>query len=133
MQMSESKENYLEAIYTLSKQQGTVLAVDIAGYLNVSKPSVSLALKDLVNCDFVKIGLHNAILLTATGTKIAGQIHERRCFFASLLSHNGMDETKAQQDAKRLMHAISEEGFRCLKEKVCIAFDSSPVIESVHS
>ena len=46
MQIGESKEKYLEAIYTLTDQQDIVLAVDIAHYLKHSKPSVSLAISD---------------------------------------------------------------------------------------
>lgn len=40
MKIHASGEDYLKAILILQKQQGTVRSVDVARYMNVSKPSV---------------------------------------------------------------------------------------------
>lgn len=44
VKIQESAENYLEAILVLSNQNGTVRSIDIAAYLQFSKPSVSRAM-----------------------------------------------------------------------------------------
>ena len=47
MKILESAENYLETILILREQKGSVRAIDIAHHLGFSKPSVSVALKQL--------------------------------------------------------------------------------------
>ena len=47
MKIHESAENYLETILILSRQQPHVRSIDIAAELNFSKPSVSVAMKNL--------------------------------------------------------------------------------------
>lgn len=43
VKIHESRENYLEAILVLGRKHGYVRSVDIANYLEFSKPSVSVA------------------------------------------------------------------------------------------
>ena len=43
MHLQESGEMYLETIYILSKKIGSVRSLDVAEYMNFSKPSVSRA------------------------------------------------------------------------------------------
>ena len=43
----ESKENYLETILILHERNGEVRSVDIASEMDFSKPSVSIAMKNL--------------------------------------------------------------------------------------
>ena len=47
MQIKESAEMYLETIYTLNMRGGGVRAVDVATEMSFSKPSVSVAMKNL--------------------------------------------------------------------------------------
>ena len=47
MKTHESAENYLEAILILKKRNGQVRSIDIANELSFSKPSVSVAMKNL--------------------------------------------------------------------------------------
>lgn len=42
MKMQESPEDYLEAILVLSRELGNAPLLDVANYLEYSKPSVSL-------------------------------------------------------------------------------------------
>ena len=49
MKIQESAENYLETILVLKKKNGVVRSIDIANDLGVSKPSVSVAMKNLRN------------------------------------------------------------------------------------
>ena len=47
MNIYESAENYLEAILSLHERHGLVRSIDIATELGFSKPSVSVAMKNL--------------------------------------------------------------------------------------
>ena len=49
MKRTESQENYLETILLLSKKKPVVRSVDIANELGFSKPSISIAVKNLKN------------------------------------------------------------------------------------
>ena len=49
MELGKSKEDYLKTILILQKQIGNVHSVDVAEYMNVSKASVSVAVKQLRN------------------------------------------------------------------------------------
>ena len=48
MTLSSSMEDYLEAVLVLRKQSGYARCVDVAAYLQVTKPSVSRAVKELI-------------------------------------------------------------------------------------
>ena len=47
MKIQESAENYLESIYMIHKKKGNVRSIDIVNELDLSKPSVSVAMKNL--------------------------------------------------------------------------------------
>lgn len=47
MQIHESAEDYLESILILKKQLGNVRSIDIVNYFDYSKPSISVAMKNL--------------------------------------------------------------------------------------
>ena len=47
MKIQESAENYLETILMLSQRGTDVRSIDIANELDFSKPSVSIAMKNL--------------------------------------------------------------------------------------
>ena len=54
MVISESVEDYLESILVLQEKNGYVRSVDIANHLEISKASVSIAMKNLKENKFVK-------------------------------------------------------------------------------
>ena len=54
MVVSESVEDYLEAILVLQEKNGYVRSVDIANHLELSKASVSIAMKNLKENKFIK-------------------------------------------------------------------------------
>ena len=47
MKIQESAENYLETILVLKERKGLVRSIDIANELEFSKPSVSIAMRNL--------------------------------------------------------------------------------------
>ena len=115
MQMQESGEMYLEAIYVLSQRQNSVHAIDISQHLGYSKPSVSRAMGILKSGGFITVDEENHIRLTDRGLSVAEKIYERHDILSKMLISLGVPEKTAIEDACRLEHAISDESFAAIK------------------
>ena len=115
MKIQESAENYLEAIFILTKRNGFVRSIDIATELGYSKPSVSRAMKLLRENKYITVGGDGCIHLTEQGLDIAQHMYERHMFLATFLRDLGVDEKIALEDACRIEHVISQETFTCLQ------------------
>ena len=114
----ESIEDYLEKILMLEKDRDLIRAIDLATFMNFSKPSVSVALKKLKSYGFVTVDENNgAIKLTKEGRKIAEATYERHEIIAHTLMDLGVSENTAYEDACAIEHIISEETFKKLKER----------------
>ncbi|MGL4949792.1 MAG: metal-dependent transcriptional regulator [Anaeroplasmataceae bacterium] len=116
MNLTESLEMYLETIYVLSKSNENVHAIDIAKYMNFSKPSVSVALKNLKCSGFVNISESGVISLTDIGLLSANTTYEKHETLTNLLIMMGVNEDTALTDACKIEHVISEETFNAIKE-----------------
>ena len=114
--VTDSMEDYLEAILVLSKRLPVVRSVDIADFLNFKKPSVSVAVKKLKEQDKITVTKEGYIYLTESGREIASTILERHMLFTNWLVFMGVDEETAARDACRLEHAISDESFAAMKK-----------------
>ena len=75
----ESIEDYLETILVLSKQLPQIRAIDIANELHYSKPSVSVAMKNLKSKNYIIISEEGHIYLTEEGKILAETVYERHC------------------------------------------------------
>lgn len=64
MKIQESAENYLETILVLSKRKPQVRSIDIAHELSFSKPSVSVAMKNLRLNGYIHMDQEGYITLT---------------------------------------------------------------------
>lgn len=117
-QILDSTENYLEAIYMLSLEQDCVRAIDVVHHLDLSKPSVSIALKKMTAEHLIHVDEHNCIHLLKEGLETAKNIYEKHVFFLELLEAAGIDPELAEEDACRLEHAISDQSFELLKKYV---------------
>ena len=115
---NESAEDYLETILILSKRLPVVRAVDIVSELGYRKSSVSTALKNLREKEYITVEHHGYIYLTESGKDIAAAIYERHEWFTKWLISLGVDETTASKDACRIEHALSRESFEAIKNKV---------------
>ena len=109
-------EDYLEAIYILFQKQGYARCVDVAEYLEVTKPSVSRAVKELTKAKYLRKDSSGILSLTSSGEQVAEKIYERHCFFTEQLIAAGVDPKTAEADACRIEHIISDESFERLKE-----------------
>lgn len=114
----ESKENYLETILILHNRSGEVRSVDIAAEMEFSKPSVSVAMKNLREDGCITVDKNGYITLTEKGREIAERVYERHLLFTSWLSSLGVPEDIAAEDACRIEHCLSAESFAAIKEYV---------------
>ncbi|WMC92829.1 metal-dependent transcriptional regulator [Kineothrix sp. MB12-C1] len=118
MHINESAENYLETILILSKSHPVVRSVDIAEELGFKKSSVSVAMKNLREKEYITVTSEGFINLTESGRKIADIIYERHELLSSWLVDLGVDKTTAADDACRIEHVISTESFEAIKEYI---------------
>lgn len=111
----ESVEDYLETIFILSKRLPVVRSVDIATERNFSKPSVSVAMKNLKSKSYITISPEGYISLTEDGLLLAREMYERHTLFTDWLVDLGVDPETAAADACRMEHDISQESFHAMK------------------
>lgn len=116
MSVSEAMENYLETIYILSRKQSEVHAADICAYLDYSRPTVSVVVRQLRDQGYLDISSENHITLTGMGREIAERMYERHNVLAELLMSLGVDERTAFQDACKVEHDLSPESFARIRE-----------------
>lgn len=116
MKIYESAENYLETIYVLHKKHGVVRSIDIATELSVSKPSVSVAMKNLRNNGLIEMDSDGHITLLEQGYQIAAKMYERHTLMTQWLVRLGVDPAIAAEDACKIEHVISESTFEALKQ-----------------
>ncbi len=116
MKIQQSAENYLETIYMLQKNKGTCRSVDIANELGFSKPSVSIAMKNLRENGFIEVMGDGNIQLLPPGRKIAEELFERHTMLTECLISLGVPKEVAVEDACRIEHVISKESFDAIKQ-----------------
>lgn len=114
----ESLEDYLETILILSKRTGFVRSIDIANELSYSKPSVSVAMKNLRNNDLITVSNSGMITLTEKGLTIANSVYERHTLLLNWLISLGVKREVAEEDACKMEHDISEESFEAIKRYI---------------
>lgn len=115
--VTQSGEDYLEAILMLQKKKGMVRSADLVQHMGFSKPSICHAVGILRNGGFLTVDEDGFLHLTDIGREIAEKIYERHRFFTEQLVAAGVDQETAEQDACRMEHAISDTSFQKLKEK----------------
>lgn len=115
MRGNESSEDYLETILVLSKRLPVVRSIDIAVELNYSKPSVSVAMKNLREKGLIEVNPSGFIQLTESGLAIASSVYERHTVLSNWLISLGVPEETAVADACRMEHQMSAVSFHAMK------------------
>lgn len=110
LRLSESLEDYLEAISELIAVNGHAHTKEIAERLSVKMPSVTAALRQLDKTGCIVYNTHYPVQLTPMGKELADQVVRRhrvlKKFFGGIL---GLNPEKASETACRLEHAVDEE------------------------
>lgn len=118
MKIQESAENYLETILILSRKNPYVRSIDIVNELAFSKPSVSVAMKNLRENGYILMDDQGHITLSSMGREIAETMYERHTMLSQWLMYLGVDEQTAAEDACRIEHVVSAESFRAIKDHI---------------
>lgn len=118
MRIHQSAEDYLEMILMLREQKGEVRSIDIATGLSVSKPSVSVAMKNLREDGYIVMNEDNRILLTEKGMEVASRVYRRHKALTHFLMMLGVSEDIAREDACKIEHDISPETFEAILKHV---------------
>lgn len=118
MTIQESAQMYLETILVLSKKSENVRAIDIARHMSFSKPSVSRAMKNLKNDNYIEIDENGNITLTERGFDIAYKIYEKHKILTKFFISLGIDEKTAEDDACKIEHVISDKTFEVIKKQL---------------
>ena len=112
VKIQESAENYLETIFMLSRHKPYVRSIDIANELSFSKPSVSVAMKNLRENGYIHM------TVTQTGQDIANKMYERHIMLSNWLIYLGVDEKTAVEDACKIEHVLSAQSFQAIKKHI---------------
>ena len=127
MHLQEAGEMYLETIYILTKKNHDVRSLDVAEYMNFSKPSVSRAVGLLKQGEYITVDQEGYLHLTAMGEEIAAKIYERHMLLTEFLMRLGVDRETASADACKIEHDISDKSFEAIKrhvnEKKAVSFE----------
>lgn len=115
MKIHESAENYLETILMLWQKKGSVRSIDIANELEFSKPSVSVAMKNLRQGGYIEMDPSGEIRLLPPGMEIAQKVLEKHTLITKFLVALGVSPETAAEDACRIEHVISSESFEAIK------------------
>lgn len=115
MKIQQSAENYLETIFMLSQKNGSVRSIDIATELGFSKPSVSIAMKNLRENGYIDVMGDGSIVLLEPGREIAENLYMRHTVLTQALISLGVSKEVATEDACKIEHILSEESFSAIK------------------
>ncbi len=114
--LSPSMEEYLKCIYKLSKKNQIVRSIDIAIYLNVTRPSVHNAVATLLKKEMIIKTLNGSIQLTADGQKQGEVIWDKFQFIRKfLINYCSVSELTASADACKIEHIVSNETCYAIK------------------
>ena len=112
MNIHESAEDYLEKILMLQEQKGSVRSIDIAVAMGFSKPSVSVAMKNLRENGYIEVDKEgHIVLLDQPGMEIAQRIYGRHRKLTAFFVALGVDPDVAAKDACKVEHDLSEETY----------------------
>jgi DtxR family Mn-dependent transcriptional regulator len=103
-------EDYLEAIYSISKEKRVVRVKNIAKKIGVKMPTVTNMLKSLSQKGFIDYEKHEFLELTPKGRRVGKEIARRhhviRNFLTGILK---IDSVVADEEACKIEHGMSAE------------------------
>jgi len=106
--LSESMEDYLEAIFHIAAEKQAARAKDIAKRLGVNNSSVTGALRILSEKGYINYAPYDLITLTKKGKELAKDVVRRhevlRDFFVKVLF---IDKDEAEETACKMEHSVS--------------------------
>ena len=108
-EMTQSLEDYLEAVYVLIADNKPAQVRDVAKMLSVKMPSVVKAIRELKRLGLVVQEPYSNIELTAKGGRVARQVLNRHKLLRTFLMKLGVSRRNADKDACLMEHILSAE------------------------
>ena len=107
-ELTHSAAHHLMAVYELRRQYGYARVSDVAKHLQITKGSVSSAMKLLKERGYVQEDQNRFLELTEKGLKVVQETEATRLVVQKFLTDAlGMDEDDAQIDACKVEHLLS--------------------------
>ncbi|MDR1531336.1 MAG: metal-dependent transcriptional regulator [Clostridiales bacterium] len=114
--LSFTMENYLEAVYELSREGHGARLTDIAAQMSVTKSTANTAMAALAEKGLVEGGRYRQIVLTDTGLAMASGVAQKhktiQQFFTEILN---IDDETADTDACAIEHVISDKAVEAMR------------------
>ena len=107
--MTQSLEDYLEAVYMLIADDRPAQVRDVARMLAVKMPSVVKAIHELKKLGLVTQKPYSNIELTVKGNRVARHVLNRHTLIRSFLMKLGVSRRNADKDACLMEHILSAE------------------------
>ena len=112
---SQSAEDYLESLLTLSQMLPVVHRIDVAKRMGVSQAAVNKAIKLLAERGYIyEEGKH--LFLSESGKIYAEKVYEKHCIILDFLKKLGVAAPTAEEDACHMEHLVSDETFAAMKK-----------------
>ena len=112
-----NKEDYLRGLYILEEEKGEIKSIDLAHYLDVSKPSVSEMVQELNKEGLVSYKKYSKLRFTSKGRKIAQKLTSKHRLIELFLKNVlKIDSKNVHQEAHRLEHAFSDDSINKIKK-----------------
>ena len=118
MELGESKEDYLKAMYIIRQREGYIRNAMLCEYMNYSRASISIAIHTLCERGYVVRNEDGNIDLTEAGEEIARRMYERYEVLRKFLLLIGVPPKLADKDACRMEHAMSQETYMRIRQLV---------------
>ena len=112
---NEARDDYLEAILMITQEKGHCRSINIAETLDVTKPSVSVAVGKLVEAGLITMDDEKMIHFTPEGRELAELTLAKHNYLKSLLMSASIDPDTAEREACAMEHGLSEESFEKIR------------------
>ena len=118
--LSAKMEDYLKAIYELSRLEGAPVSTSsLAEHLDVTPPTVTSMMETLAERGLVEREKYSGVTLTREGETVALEVlRHHRLIETYLAEQLGYDWAEVHDEADRLEHHISEEFERRVAEQL---------------
>ncbi|MBI2559134.1 metal-dependent transcriptional regulator [Candidatus Woesearchaeota archaeon] len=112
-----NKEDYLRGLYILEEEKRYMKSIDLAHYLNVSKPSVSEMIRELNKDGLVTHKKYSRLMFTAKGRRMAKKLTSKHRLIELFLKNTlKINSKNIHQEAHRLEHAFSDESIAKIRK-----------------
>ncbi len=113
---NEARDDYLEAILMITQEKGHCRSINIADALDVTKPSVSVAVGKLIDAGLIVMDEEKMIHFTEEGRMLAELTLSKHNYLKSFLMRAGIDDETAEREACAMEHGLSQESFNKIRQ-----------------